>query len=177
MEHFIESTMTSVINAPFENIDLTDWLFTLKDAEYRDCSSAHLAAGNSVTPEGKRMSVNVEQIADNLLIQHYVEEIGERNHCCVNSVSDSLSPAGRTTLGIKWELKIEKISGSSCEFSNHVVISLTEDFREFIRKSNITDPEPVRLGMLYNLTAHNKEETPLFAKDIEAKALSGLWIL
>lgn len=177
METFIESTMTSVINAPFEKINLTDWLFTLKDYEYRACSSAHIAAGNSLNEDGKRMSINVEQIADNLLIQHYVEEITERNHCSVNSISDSLSPAGQTTLRIKWELKIKEISNSSCEFSNHVVISLTDDFKEFIKISNITDLEPVRKSMLYNLTEHNKEETPLFAKNIETKALSGIWEL
>lgn len=176
MEAFTESRMTAVINAPFESINLTEWLFTLKDYEYQECSPAHIAGGNSSTKDGKRMSLNVEQIADNLLIQHYIEDIGERNHCCVNSISDSLSPAGRTTLGIKWELKIKKISDSSCEFSNHVVISLTDQFIELLKKSNISDLEPIRSGMTFNLKEHNQEETPLFAKNIEYKALSGIWI-
>ena len=121
------------------------------------------------------MSINVEQIADNLLIQHYVEEIGEKHHCCVNSVSDSLTPAGRTTLGIKWEIKIKKISESTCEFSNHVVISLSEHFLESLRKLNVSDLEPIRDNMYKNLKEHNDEETPLFARDIESKALSGIW--
>jgi hypothetical protein len=114
MEVFTESTATVVINASLEKINLTEWLFTLKDHEYQACSSAHIASGNSISKEGKRMSINVEQIADNLLIQHYIEDIGQRNHCRVYSVSDSLSPAGRTTLGITWELKLNKISDSSC---------------------------------------------------------------
>lgn len=175
MEAFTESTMTAVINAPFESINLTEWLFTLKDHEYKECSSAHIAAGNSLTENGKRISINVEQIADNLLIQHYIEDIAEKHHCSVNSISDSLSAAGRTTLGIQWELKIKKISESSCEFSNHVVISLTDHFKEILKKSNISDLEPIRSGMHYNLKEHNEEETPLFAKNIENKALSGIW--
>lgn len=175
MKAFTESTMTVVINAPLESIDLTEWLFTLKDHEYQACSSAHIAGGNSISKEGKRMSINVEQIADNLLIQHYIEDIVQRNHCRVYSVSDSLSPAGRTSLGITWELKIKKISESSCEFSNHVIISLTNHFLDLLKKSNITDLEPIRNGMNHNLKAHNEEETPLFAKDIEAKALAGIW--
>ncbi len=175
MEAFTESTMTAVINAPLESIDLTEWLFTLKDYEYQACSSAHVAAGNSISKDGRRISINVEQIADNLLIQHYIEDIGQRNHCCVNSISDSLSPAGRTTLGIRWELKVKKISDSSSEFSNHVVISLTDQFMDGIKKSNIIDLEPIRKDMNQNLKAHNEEETPLFAKDIEKKALNGVW--
>lgn len=175
METFTESTMTAVINAPFESINLTEWLFTLKDYEYQQCSSAHIAAGNSITKNGRRMSLNVEQIADSLLIQHYVEDIAQRNHCSVNSISDSLTPAGRTTIGVKWELKIEKISDSSCQFSNHVAISLTDHFKESLKNFNIYDLEPVRNGMFHNLKEHNQEETPLFAKDIEHKALSGIW--
>jgi hypothetical protein len=175
MESFTDSTMTAIINAPFENINLTEWLFTLKDHEYQKCSTSHIAGGNSYTENGLRMSLNVEQIADNLLVQHYVEDISKRDHCSVNSISDSFSPAGRTTLGIKWELKINKISDSSCEFSNHVAISLTDHFLEVLKKMNVSDLEPIRIGITQNLREHNKEETPLFAKDIENKALLGVW--
>jgi hypothetical protein len=40
----------------------------------------HIAAAASMTPEGKRMSLNVEHVG-NLMVQHYVEEISERSHC------------------------------------------------------------------------------------------------
>ncbi|EJG02555.1 hypothetical protein [Flavobacterium sp. F52] len=175
MESFTESTTTAIINAPLEKIDLTEWLFTLKDKEYQECSASHIAAGNSIAEDGRRISINVEQIAGNLLIQHYVEDISERNHCAVNSVSDSLSPLGRTTLIIKWELKVKKLSDSSCEFSNHVVISLTEHFLQLLHEAGVSDLEPVRINMKDNLETHNKEETPLFAANIQKKALSGIW--
>lgn len=175
MESFTESTATAIINAPLETINLTEWLFTLQDKEYQECSVSHIAAGNSAAEDGRRISINVEQIAGNLLIQHYVEYISEKDHCAVNSVSDSLSPLGRTTLIIKWELKVRKRSDSSCELSNHVVISLTEHFLQLLREAGISDLEPIRIGMKNNLEAHNKEETPLFAVNIEEKALSGIW--
>ncbi|MDQ6531119.1 hypothetical protein [Flavobacterium sp. LHD-85] len=175
MESFTESTTIATINAPLENIDLTEWLFTLKDKEYQECSASHIAAGNSTAEDGRRISINVEQIAGNLLIQHYVEDISKRNHCAVNSLSDSLSPLGRTTLIIRWELKVKKLTDSSCELSNHVVISLTEHFLQLLAGAGVSDLEPVRMGMKDNLEAHNKEETPLFAANIQKKALSGIW--
>ena len=58
MEAFIESTATAIINAPSENIDVTEWLFTLKDHEYQACSKAHIAGGSSMDSNGKRMSIN-----------------------------------------------------------------------------------------------------------------------
>jgi hypothetical protein len=175
MDSFTESTTTAIINAPLETINLTEWLFTLKDKEYQECSSSHIAAGNSVSENGRRMSINVEQISGNLLVQHYEENISERDHCAVLSLSDSLSPLGHTTLIIKWELKVQKLSDSSCELSNHVVIALTEHFLHLLTAAGISDLEPIRLGMKDNLEVHNKEETPLFAANIQKKALSGLW--
>ncbi|KAF2326556.1 hypothetical protein [Flavobacterium ginsenosidimutans] len=175
MDSFTESTATDIINAPLETINLTEWLFTLKDQEYQECSSSHIAAGNSLTEDGLRMSINVEQIAGNMLIQHYIEDISKREHCAVNSISDSLSPLGHTTLIIKWELKVKKLSDSSCELSNHVVISLTDHFTQLLAAAGVSDLEPIRISMKDNLEAHNKEETPLFAKNIQKKALSGIW--
>jgi hypothetical protein len=176
MEVISESRATAIINAALETIDLTEWLFTLKSHEYQSCSPAHIAAGSSVSANGKRMSINVEQVADNLLIQNYIEEVGERDHCRVNSISDSFSPAGRTKLGVIWELKVEKRNDKSCVFINQVKILMTDEFSSLLKAAGITDLNPVKAIMEQNLSAHNQEETPLFAKDIERKALSGIWV-
>jgi len=32
------STVTHIINAPIEKVDIADWLFNLPDAEYQRCS-------------------------------------------------------------------------------------------------------------------------------------------
>jgi hypothetical protein len=41
------STVTAIINAPIEKVDIADWLLHLPDAEYQRCSHAHIAAGNT----------------------------------------------------------------------------------------------------------------------------------
>lgn len=175
MEIISESSAKALINAAIESIDLTEWLFTLKSHEYQACSVGHIAAGSSVSPQGKRMSINVEQVAETLLIQNYVEEIGEKNYCKVNSISDSFSPLGRSKLGIIWELKVKRITDNSCEFTNIVTILMTDEFSSSLKAAGVIDLNPVKTVMGQNVSAHNQEETPLFAKDIESKVLLGLW--
>ena len=122
MDVLAESTAVAVVNVPIEKINLTESLFTLKDDQYQACSTAHIAGGSSFSKDGKRMSLNVEQVGDSLLVQHHVEDINKKDHCRVNSHSDSISQAGNTKLGITWELKVKKLSDTSCELSNHVVV-------------------------------------------------------
>ncbi|MFT3793337.1 hypothetical protein [Flavobacterium sp.] len=176
MEMLAESTAKALIHAPIGHINLTEWLFTLKSDEYRSCSKSHLAAGSSFTPDGKRMSLNVEKVADTLLIQHYVEDISEKQLCRVQSVSDSFSAMGNTTLGVVWEVSVKAVSDRSCELSNRVVILQTEQFAQMLVAVNATDLASVKMRMGRNVALHNAEETPLFAKDIEAKALNGVWL-
>lgn len=175
MEPLAESTTTAVIQSPIELINLTEWLFTLSDEEYKACSKAHIACGASRTADGKRMSINVEMIAGNLLVQHYIEDESHSDHCRVQSVSDSFSPMGRTWLRIIWELKLSRLSEASCELRNRVVVLMTDEFQSLLRESNITYMEPVKARMEQHVTEHNHEETPLFAKDIQRKALAGFW--
>ena len=73
----MESSFSATINAPIEDIDIPSWCFTLQDTEYQACSPAHCAAGATATPDGRRMSINVEVIGGTTLVQHYVEEVGE----------------------------------------------------------------------------------------------------
>lgn len=174
MDVLAESVAVAVVNAPIEQIDLTEWLFTLKDTEYQACSIGHIACGSSISASGKHMSLNVEQVGDSLLVQHYVEEISKRDHCRVNSHSDAILQAGKTKLDVTWELKVKKQSDTSCELSNRVVVILTNEFSSLLAKANITDLSPVKHRMQQNLELHNNEETPLFAKDIELKALKKL---
>ncbi len=59
-----QSAYSAEIDVPFEKVDIADWLFTLPEAEYlRCCPPDHIAAGVTWTDDGRRMSINVEQIA------------------------------------------------------------------------------------------------------------------
>lgn len=73
-EVIAKSTAEATIRAPLASIDLTEWVFTLTDSEYQACSKNHIAAAATLTPEGKRMSINVERVG-NLMVQHYVEDL------------------------------------------------------------------------------------------------------
>src|SRR6266496_4626463 len=138
----VDSRTTHVINAPEKSVDLSRWIFSLTDKAYQACSSAHIAGGISQTGDGKRMSINVERISGNLLVQHYVEEIAERHHVRVNSVSDSFTEAGATQLGVTWELTTKPITERSCELSNRVIIRSTPAFLESLARGGIADLEP-----------------------------------
>jgi hypothetical protein len=58
-------------------VDIPEWLFNLSDLEYQKCSVAHIACGSSRTADGRRMSLNVEEVGS-LVVQHYVEDIAEK---------------------------------------------------------------------------------------------------
>jgi hypothetical protein len=166
----VDSSFTAIINAPIEKIDIPKWCFTLPEHEYQACSPAHIAAGFTTTPAGKRMSINVETIGGSLMLQHYVETLGEKDHLILESVSDIIAPTGRTTIHVHWELSVRKIEDRRCEFTNHVRSTATEEFKTFLDRQGIpfdvfrTQRQPMSI-------AHNRGETPLFAESIERAAL------
>ena len=165
-----ESTSTAVIHAPIEFVDIADWVFTLPDAEYQRCSPAHIAAGFTTSDDGRRMSLNVETIGGNLMVQHYVEDVGEPHHVRLLSTSDVLGPAGRTKSGVVWELSVRPIDSERCELSNHVIGKTTPEYWENLGRSGVPF-EVARHAQDVASAAHNAQETLLFAKSMENKAL------
>jgi len=168
-ELIAQSQYKSFIDAPIQRIDLTELLFTLADEEYQRCSTAHLAAGASTDTTGKRVSINVEKVG-NLIISHYNEDVSERDHCRVVSISDVFTAAGgRTKLHITWELKVSSAEDGRCAFINNVAVHATPEFHKFLVDNKI-DAVSARVGIVKDLEVHNAEETPLFAKSIERLA-------
>jgi putative intracellular protease/amidase len=166
-----QSIVTATIQAPIEKVDVADWLLHLPDAEYQRCSTAHVAGGSSTSDDGRPMSINVETIGDAFVVQHYVAEIHEPHFCRMVSISDWVSPAGRTKLQVVWELTVRKIDEQSCEYTNHVHSTAIDQTLEFLKAHNISF-EAARDARQRASHAHNQEETPKFAKSIERKALS-----
>ncbi len=166
------STVTAVINAPFEKVNIADWLFNLPDDEYQRCSHAHIAAGTTTTDDGIPMSLNVETIGDALMVQHYVGEIRERSRCVMVSISDAITAAGRNKIKVVWELSVAKIDEKTCEYRNHIHASATDEFLEFLEQQNIPF-EQAREARQQASDVHNREETPNFAKSLERLALTG----
>jgi hypothetical protein len=165
------STVTHSINAPIEKVDLADWLFNLPDAEYQRCSPAHIAAGHTTSDDGHPMSINVESIGEALMVQHFVAEIWKPHFCRLTSISDAITAKGRTRVHLLWEISVERIDDHSCEYSNHIHATATDEFLTFIANNDITF-EQARAARQQASDAHNRQETPKFAKSIELRALS-----
>jgi hypothetical protein len=168
----VETTLTHVINAPIERVDIANWLFNLPNSEYqRCCPGAHIAAGTSVADDGRPMSINVEMIGDSLMIQEYVGEVVEPHHCRMVSLSPVFTGQDRTSTDVVWDLSVRRVDDGSCEFANYVKGTATDDFLSFLGQRGITFDQVV--GARRDATlAHNRIETPLFAQSIERYALA-----
>jgi hypothetical protein len=164
------STVTAIIHAPIEKVNIADWVLHLPDAEYQRCSTAHIAAGSTTTDDGKPMSINVEAIGDAFVVQHYVAEVHEAHYCRMVSISDSISPVGRTKLQVVWELSAKKIDDNTCRYTNHIHSTAIDQTMEFLKAHGVSLEEASAARQKAS-HAHNLEETPKFAKSIEQLAL------
>jgi hypothetical protein len=166
----VRSSFSATVHAPIEKVDIPAWCFTLPDSEYQACSPAHFAVGATTTPEGRRMSINVEVIGGSLIVQHYVEEIGKPDHLRLVSSSDLFTPTGRTKINVTWDMSVRKTDDGTCEFTNEVHSHATPELMDFLGRQGIpweafkTARQPIS-------AAHNRQETPFFAKSIERHAL------
>jgi hypothetical protein len=165
----VDTYCTASIPLELERLDLTDWLFTLSDADYRRSSTQHFAAGSSRSEDGRRMSINVERIGETLLFEHYAEDISEAHHCRVVSLSDFLNHRlGQATIHVTWELLVEPADPGGVTFTNRIIAHTTGALEELLDAAGVT-VEMVRDSMHQNAAAHNAEETPLFARDITTR--------
>jgi len=166
------SVVKATINAPIEKVNIADWLFNLPDAEYQKCSVNHIAAGFTRTYDGQPMSINVEMIGDAMVIQHYVATEYRPDYCRMLSVSDVFGKSGHSKVQVLWELKAKAIDADTCEYTNEIHATATPEFLAFIEEHSVTLAQAAAFRQAAS-DLHNHEETPLFAKSIEHKALTG----
>lgn len=83
------------------------------------------------------MSINVEILGGSLMVQHYVEEIGEPHHLRLVSNSDIFPPSGRTKVRVIWDLSVKRIDDKTCEFTNMVHSAATPELVDFLGKQGI----------------------------------------
>jgi hypothetical protein len=166
----VKSSFSATIHAPIEEVDIPSWCFGLSESEYQSCSPAHVSAGATRAPDGRRMSINVEVLGGSPMVQHYIEEIAEPHHLRLYSSSDIFTPTGRIKVDVVWDLSVKRIDGNTCEFTNEVHSSFTPELLDSLAKQAI--PREVFQSARRPISeAHNRQETPLFAKSIERHAL------
>ena len=166
----VKSSFSATINAPIEKVDIPSWCFTLPESEYQWCSPAHCSAGATTSPDGRRMSINVEILGGSLIVEHYIEEVARPDHLRLVSTSDVFTPAGRTNIGVVWDLAAKKIDDKTCEFTNTIQTCATPELLDFLGKQG-TPLDVFRSAHKPIAVAHNQQETPMFAKSIERHAL------
>ena len=166
----VNSSFSSTIHAPIEEVDIPAWCFGLSELDYQACSPAHVSAAVTTAPDGRRMSINVEVIGGSPMVQHYVEEIAEPQHLRLVSNSDVFTPTGRIKVGVIWDLSVKKIDANTCEFTNQVHSSFTPELLDSLAKQGIPI-EAFQAARKPVSEAHNRQETPFFAKSIERHAL------
>ncbi|WP_329366978.1 hypothetical protein [Streptomyces sp. NBC_01483] len=166
------STETATIQAPLAAIDIADWLLHLPDKEYQRCAPPdHKAAGYTTTDDGRPMSINVEMIGTGLVVQHYVAEIAEKQHCHMVSLSDVLTPHGWTTVQVVWDLSVKDNSDGTLTYTNSATSHPTAEFMDFNEKNGVTFEEAAAARQAAS-SDHNRRETPLFAASIGRHALA-----
>jgi hypothetical protein len=156
----MEFTQHTVINAPADQVNLKDWLFTLSDSEYQAAAKGHKAAG-TFTTDGVRGMVNVESIGNVLVVQHYLAVKADSNHMEMVSKRSlvyllHLIP---THVWVRWTMTAAALTKDTTTFSCTVETQL---------------PPLVRLAATlsafgYFLRKHVDEETVSFAADITRK--------
>ena len=88
-------------------------------------------------------------------------EFLEPHFCRLTSISDAITTKGRTKVHLLWELSVKKIDDNTCEYSNHINATATDEFSEFIEKNGVAF-EQARADRQQALDAHNRQETPNF---------------
>ncbi len=117
------------------------------------------------------MSINVEMIGGSFVVQHYVEDIAEKHHIRLISLSDTFSPNGHTKVQVIWELSVKPIDGRSCEFTNHVHGDATEEFHVFLDKQGLSF-ESAKQARQQASEAHNRIETSIRDQGLEMPPLT-----
>lgn len=112
------ATIDVRVDVPASSLDLPGWLFALSDAEYQRCSRCHIAAGASLSADGRRTSVNVESVGGHLAVQHYVAEISRTDHLrLVSARTDAwLFHLLHVHPKVTWEMRLLPTSPQSCIF-------------------------------------------------------------
>jgi len=156
----MKHTGHTTLAAPIEQIDLTEWLFTLSDADYQACARGHRAAGVFVQ-DGVRGMVNVEAMGGHLIVQHYREVTATPSH--VEMVSERsrvylfhLVPA---TIQVRWTMSATARTADTSDFQCTVELILNPVLRALGGLSALS----------VAIRSHTREETQRFADDIIRK--------
>jgi hypothetical protein len=160
----------SKVGAPVEALDLSAWAFHLSSDEYVSCAPEHHGSVQAALPDGKRVFVSVETIGGSFMTHNYVEEIAERSQMRAISYSSQLwwGPVLPTVMKVTWNVRLEPLSKKDCQLRCEIVVETAD---EALLAAIARQPR----GAVDSVQAHCSRETPMFAADMERKALKGIY--
>jgi hypothetical protein len=161
---------TSKVGAPLESVDLSAWAFHLSSEEYVGCAPEHHGSVQAALPGGKRVFVSVETIGGSFMTHDYVEEIAERSRVRAISSSSQLwwGRALPTTMKVTWDVRLAPLTKQTCQLSCEILVETADDA---LLAAIARQPA----GTVDSVQAHCARETPMFAADMERKALKGIY--
>jgi hypothetical protein len=121
--------------------------------------------------DGRPVSINVEQIGGQLIIQHYVAEVLEPHHTRLASISETQSPGGWRTAEVVWDISVTALGPDRAAFTNRVVARPTRSLLKGLEAAGVTF-EQASAQRTALVVAHNAIETPNYAKSAERAALA-----
>jgi hypothetical protein len=162
---------TSEVSAPLESMDLVAWAFHLSSDEYMHCAPEHHGSVQAALPGGKRVFISVETIGGSFMTHQYIAEIAERGHLRAISSSSQLwwGPPLPTAMKVTWDVRLEPVSRQSCQLRCEILVETADEaLLAAIARQPAGTADPVQ--------AHCARETPMFAADMERKALKGMYV-
>jgi hypothetical protein len=154
-----------------ESVDLTTWAFQLTSDAYLSCAPReHHGSVQAQLADGRRVFVSVETIGGLLLSHSYIADVAARNHLRAVSPASQVIPRSGAPYHVRvtWELKLVPLTAESCRLDCAVLVETAD--RELTQSSTHRESDPPS-----PLRAHWSVETPLYAPDIERKAMQGLY--
>jgi hypothetical protein len=120
--------------------------------------------------------IDVEILGGTLMVQHYIEEIGQPDHLRLVSISHVFTPTGCTKIGVIWDLSVRKIDASPLQhvpvvqpFLPHEPVSLIAT----VKNSPQQDDAPAAIALRNPLPGHGRKAWDIFKLSVqEAAALA-----
>lgn len=155
----MRSETVTPLPLPITDIDLPAWFFEMSGPTYLRASSAHLGMGSFVDPRGRRGAISIEEIAGVLMVHHYYAVAAEPHR--LKLVSPQTRGWFARLIPIRFSTAAEIVLRPCSPVSAELVfrIEVTAERRLF---ALLLALPLVRAW----ITAHNREETAAFARDI-----------
>jgi len=166
--HHVSATAPMATAA--NDVDVAAWMSHLTPEEYVRCAPQHHGSVQAAVADGRPVFVSAETIDGNFMVHQYVADVRSRTHVQAVSAASQiwLANGEPVPMRVTWDVRVEAVSAVASRLVCDILVETADQVlvaRVAQRPANV--PNPVQV--------HCSFETPLFAADLERKALRGLY--